>query len=135
MPDESIVLPLDTQERAVIGWLEECLEEGESFVRAQVGYEKIQPTIDSIMGKQRDLKPSMLSSTTFNYLGKCASDLASLMTDTKPFWTYKTRNRRYEQSQVNLGRLATHWWLYRHQDQRLSDAIKYCLAGASSFCN
>lgn len=133
--EEARNIPLDTWEKGVLGWLEECLDEGEAFLKAQPGFDRISQSIDAIMGKQRDLRPTQLSSTTLNQFGKCAGDLAALMTDIRPFWEYRTSNPRYSQHQANLGKLATHWWLYRHQDMRLMEVIKYCLVGASSYAH
>lgn len=135
MADERESLPPSDYEKGVLGYLNEWLEEGEPFLQAQTGYDRIQQGIDQVMGKTRDLKPSALSSTSLNQFGKCANDLASLMTDVKPFWEYRTSNSRYSTQQANMGKLATHWWLYRHQDQRLADIIKYCLVGGSSYAH
>lgn len=137
MPDESEArnIPAETWEKGVLGFLEEALEEGEAYLKAQVGYERISQSIDMIMGKQRDLKPSMLSTTSYPHGAKCAADLAAMMTDTRPFWEYRVSNPRYQQWQSNLGKLATHWWVYRHQDMRLSEVIKYALVGASSYAH
>lgn len=135
MPNEATAIPLESWERGVLGWLEEALEEGEASLKAEAGYDKTSQAIDGIMGKQRDLRPSSLSSTSLNQFGKCAQDLAALMTDVKPFWEYRTSNPRYSTHQANLGKLATHWWLYRHQDMRLMDVIKYALVGGSSYAH
>src|SRR5690349_12457906 len=137
MPDErdSASIPVETWEKGVLGFLENALEEGEAFLKACTGYERISQSIDMIMGSMRDIRPTQLSSTMLNQFGKCAQDLAALMTDTKPFFEYRTSNPRYSQQQANLGKLATHWWLYRHQDMRLTEVIKYALVGASSYAH
>jgi hypothetical protein len=133
--DDSSNIPQSDQEKNVLGFLEEALEEGESFVKAQENYDKIAPAIDMINGRQRDLRPTTLSSTQYNYAGKCGGDLVAMLTDTKPFWEYRTANRLYADHEANLGKLATHWWLSRHQDMRLADMLAYYAVGATSYAH
>lgn len=135
MADVTGEMPIEGWEKGVLAWLTEAIEEGEAFLKSQPGYDLISRSIDTIMNKKTDVRPAALSTTRLNQFGKCAEDLAAMMTDVKPFWEYRTNNPRYSQMQVNLGKLATHWWLSRHMDMRLMDTIKYALPGATSYAH
>src|SRR5262252_1312808 len=97
MADSSLAPPADQEyEHRVVGYFKEALEEGDAFLRAQKGYNRIGDTITSIMGEQQDLRVTSLSSVTANHVGKIALDITAGLTDVKPFWEYKTFNKRYE---------------------------------------
>jgi len=124
-------IPISDNESFVLGFVKEAIEEGDSFLKAQFGYSKIDDTIKAIMGEDKDLKVAALSTTTSNRTGKIATDLVSLLTDIKPFWEYKTENSKYEQQQIILGKLSTGWYRRRSIDQRLAGAVRYCMAAAT----
>jgi hypothetical protein len=129
-------IPPALQEQSVLGWLREAVTEGESFLKSQKGYNRISETMDAVMGEQGLLERSdRLSSTSANFLGKIALDLAAGMTDTKAFWEYRTFNPRYSDHADQFGKLAQHWYLQRFIDMRWADAIKYYLAGGTGWAH
>ena len=125
-------IPPSGYEKAILGWAQEALSEGEAFLKAQTGYSKISQTINTIMGDgETAARSSDLSSTSSNHISKIALDLASGLTDTKPFWDFTTKDKKYEQQAVNLNGLSEQWWMRRFIDLRFSDCIKFSLAGAT----
>jgi hypothetical protein len=62
---------------AVLQWAEQALNEGEAFLKSQVGYNDFDTTVSMIMGddKSGDARPSILSSLSTNQFGKIALDL------------------------------------------------------------
>lgn len=132
MSDSSI--PQSGYEKQFLGWASEAISESEGFLRAQTGYSKIGPTIDIIMGEGDLLAKSCeLSNTSSNHIGKIALDLASGLTDTKPFWEYTTKNTKYEQQAINANKMSERWWQSRFIDLRFVDVIKYSLAGGTGW--
>ena len=130
-----LTAPPSDQEKQVLGFIGEAIDEGDAFVRSQEGYDKIGECMDMIMGKSRDVRSSTLSSTTCNRFGKNFADLSALQTDVKPFWEYRTYNRRFEPSQVILGKLATAWYTGQQIDMRFGDVVKYANVGGTSYAN
>jgi hypothetical protein len=120
-------------ENDVLKFIQTAVEEGDAFLRSQVGYDKITEVIDAIFNKSSDLRSDKLSSTTANYLGKIVLDLAAGMTDVRPFWEYRTANHRFDHQVDIYGRLSEHWWLQRQADMRFVDAIKYICAAGTAF--
>lgn len=115
--------------KEIIGFAHEAVQQGDAFMRSQRGYEKCGESIDSIMSIERNPRATPLSSMQANHIGKIALDLASSLTDTKPFWDYRTPpGSSFEQAGVNLGKLSQHWYLQRFIDMRQCDVIKYALA-------
>jgi len=128
-------VPEEDYEYKVLGWCNEAIQEGDAFLKTQVGYDKINETIAAVMGQNRDLKTSSLSLTTSNHLGKIATDLAALMTDVKPFWDFRTYNPRLEKYAEIFGKLSSAWYLQRGIDTRFSECIKYWEAAATAWAH
>jgi hypothetical protein len=119
---------------AVLGWANDALSEGESFLKSQRGYDQIGVQIDYIMGDySRDMIPGSFSKLVDNRFGKIALDFAGAMTDIKPFWEYKTENKRFEQQQVMAGKLTKGWWTRRLIDLKFTDCIKYAEVAGSGY--
>ena len=128
-----ITPPAFEQEAEILGYISEALEEGDAFLRSQRGFSKISESISMIMGDAQELRSPSLSSTTSNHFGKVAADLSALLTDVKPMWEYRTYNRRYEPTQVNLGKLSTAWFTSQHIDMRFVECVKYATVGGTSY--
>lgn len=117
----------------VLGWLREAVEEADGFLKGQFGYDKIQTTLDSVMGEKQDLRSSMLSSVNCNLTGKAFTDLCAGLTDVKPFFEYRTYNKRFEANTAIYSKLSTHCWTQRHMGLNFTGAIQYALAGGCSY--
>jgi len=121
---------------AVLGWANDALAEGESFLKSQVGYSQISTCIDYIMGDySRDMVPGSFSKLIDNRFGKIALDFAGAMTDIKPFWNYTTQNKRYEQQAVLGNKFTKHWWTSRLIDLKFCDCIKYAEVAGSGYAH
>ncbi|HKT90149.1 MAG TPA: hypothetical protein VJQ59_17010 [Candidatus Sulfotelmatobacter sp.] len=124
----------DKYEKALMGFCQEAIQEGDAYLKAQRGYEKIAESIQTIMGTDENVRATPLSRTTSNHVGKIALDLRSMLTDTKPFWEYRTpAGSRFEKTGTNLGKLSQHWYLNSQADMRQGDVISYALAAGCGY--
>lgn len=119
----------------VLSWVHELLEEGRAFIEAQPGYDRIEPTIEAIMGLNEPERPKNLSMVRSNEIGKIATILSASLSDIKPFWEYRTKNAYYDESVRILAGLSEHWYLERSIDRKLGAAAKYSLAAGSGYTN
>jgi hypothetical protein len=62
-----------------------------------------------------------------------ALDMVAAQTDLKPFWDYKTYNKKFETQAQISNKLASAWWMGRHVTMRFADLIKFCLPMGSSY--
>lgn len=122
---------------ALLDWANLAMSEGLSFLQSQPGYSSIDDIIKAINGTTYEdkLRPQAISQLNLNHMGKVALDLASSLTDIKPFWEYKTNNEKFEQQAQMGNKLATAWWLNRLADLRFCDVIKYALAAGSGYAH
>lgn len=123
----------DSYERDVIGFVNECLEEGDAFLRGQKNYNRISEAQKMIEEARMASGPRGLSSTEANHTAKAAMQLVSAMTDTRNFWEYRTFNRRYEKQTQILGKWSIHLWLNRQWDMRFSDMLRIITYAGTSY--
>lgn len=129
-------IPPNEDEKKVLEWANEAVQEGTAFLMSQPGYSKIETSMDYIMGDfSGKVKPSVLSRVRSNRFGKIALDLAASMTDIKPFWEYRTHNKRFDQQAILGNKLAQAWWMNRHIDLKFADVIKWGLVAGSGYAH
>ena len=131
-------IPVDaSQDARTLGWLMEAMQESEGFLKAQDGYEQIQPSIDAIKGWGASATNplSKLSQVKSNRIGKLASDYSALLTNIKPFWEYKTDNERLQKQAMINGKLSTEWYYNRQIDLRFGDMTRYSSVAGCSYAN
>lgn len=133
MPDDKIPPNAEGYAYRVTGWLKEGIEEADSFLRAQKGYNQIDDAIAFIMSDEPGLRSSFLSSTRCNQTSKAFFDMTAGMTDIKPFWEYRTYNKRFEKTTSIYGKLSTNCWIQRQMDFQFMYAVQYALSGGTSY--
>ena len=120
----------------VLGWATEAIQEGENFLRSQVGFDKIPDVIANIMGDYSgDVTQSSLSDLVDNRLGKISTDLVSCLTDVKPFWEFRTNNKQFEEQAQLGGKLSLGWFLSRNIDLKFADVVRWNLPGGSGYAH
>jgi len=133
---DTLPIPIDASDDAkTLGWLMEAMQESEGFIKAQDGYDQIQPAIDAIKGNQPGNPLSKLSQARSNRIGKIASDISALLTNTKPFWEYKTDNDKFQKQAMINGKLSTEWYYNRQIDLRFGDMTRYYAVAGSSYAH
>lgn len=133
MPDDKIPHSSESYGYRVVGWLREASQESDEFLRGQTGYGKIEDTITAIMGVSSDLRSAALSGTECNQIAKVFFDMSAGLTDVKPFWEYRTYNKRFEAHCSIYGHLSEHAWLQRQMDMAFLACNQYAIAGGTSY--
>lgn len=133
MPDDKVPPSAENYGYRVIGWCKEAIEESDGFLRGQQGYNKCDEAIQAIMGQQTDFRSATLSGTTCNLIGKTFLDMTAGLTDVKPFWEYRTYNKRFESHCAIYGKLSTHSWMQRQMDMSFMYGIQYALSCGSTY--
>ena len=120
---------------AVLSWLTDALAEGESFLRAQRGYNDIDRIIDTIMGDGDTARIGTSSPLSINQFGKIALDLKSAECDIKPFWDYRVTNKNFEQQAQLSQKLAKSWWTRRFIGMRMNELLSYANAAGTGYAH
>jgi len=130
-------LPEQKNPRGIHDWCGLAVQEGQAFLESQPGFASIDETWRAVMGTTYEdkLRQNSISQLNLNHMGKIGLDLASSLTDIKPFWQYKTNNARFE-PQAEMGqKLAASWWNKRLIDLKFCDVIKHSIVAGSGYAH
>lgn len=133
MPDDLVPQSTDSYGYRVIGWCKEANEEADSFLKGQQGYNKCEEAVSAVMGLTADLRSATLSSTECNQISKTFFDMASGITDVKPFWEYRTYNKRFEKNCSIYGHLSENSWITRQMDMAFFHGAQYAIACGTTY--
>lgn len=122
-------------EHYMLGFISEAVQEADSFLKSMPNYDKIDKTERQIHSERADSMNSSLSSVQANHIDKAGAQLVSGMTDTRPFWEYRTFNPNYTKQTEIFGKISLHLWLQRAWDMRLTDMIWGCNSGGTSYAH
>ena len=136
MRESYIPSPADEHyERSILGFIQEAVQESESFLKAQPNYDKIDKSRRAIHSSRGVSMTSGLSDAEANHTAKAAIQLTASLTDTRPFWEYRTFNPNVKKTVEILGKIATHLWLQNFWDMGQTDMIRGCCTGGSSYAH
>lgn len=136
MRDSAIPSPADDNyHNDILGFVSEVVQESDAFLRAQPNFDKIEKSKRSIHSSRTDSLTSGLSSIEANHVAKAAVQLTAALTDTRPFWEYRTFNPNVKRTTEILGKIATHLWLQLFWDMRQADMIRGCCTGGTAYAH
>ncbi|KKK53271.1 hypothetical protein LCGC14_3096460, partial [marine sediment metagenome] len=99
-------------------------------------FSDIQKILDMVMGDfGPDKQHTDLSRITDNRFAKTFFNLSAAMTDTKPFWDYRTYNKKFESQATIANKLSAAWYYTRNIDLRQLGVVQYALAGGSGYAH
>jgi hypothetical protein len=118
----------------VFGWLQERVAEGERVLRADPSYNRSEELIADLMGDQPTGKhrSNPEHSVVLNQTRKAVNTHASLLTDLRPLWEYRTKNDDYQEHAAVFNDLLLTWWLQTFADLELADGVRYAATIGSS---
>src|SRR5215471_7870784 len=134
MRDDKVPPNADSYGYRVLGWCKEAMQESDEFLRSQIGYKKCDESINQIMSIEDNLRTTALSSTTINQSAQAFFDMCAGLTDIKPFWEYRTYNKRYESHTSIYGKLSQHVWMQRAMDMSFYYGVQYALSCGTTYC-
>jgi hypothetical protein len=119
-----------------LGWIREAVVEGDRLNRDDPSYERAELTMRYVVGEQRrdpsEDQVKYLPKMTINESRKVVQAHASVLTDLKPVWNYKSDNPLFEQHGQLLDKLIIAWYLRTSADLELGNWVKYAAAAGTA---
>ncbi len=117
----------------VYDWCLTKIAEGERINKEDPTYDRASLLISDLMGDQDTGKHTDPSHrVVINQTKKAINTHASLLTDLRPMWEYRTQNERYKQHAAANNDLLLGWWVQAQADMELADACRYAETIGSS---
>ena len=122
----------ETRDGQILTWCNTKFNEAREFLQAQIGYDKIDLAEKAIFAFENQTSASYapggarrLSQTRINAVAKTAEDITAMLTDTRYFWNYTTKNPKYQKQMDNANAEAEQWYIDNNIDLRIGDVIRY----------
>ncbi len=123
--------PAAASEDRILGWSDECVEQGMAWLKSQRGYGDFRAALDTISGKDVVLTTaSYRSQINPNRLKRNIREIISVMSQLRPFWGYHSDNKAYKSQAEMMNQVARAWYLEHHGNA----AVKECLQWAAVTC-
>jgi hypothetical protein len=125
------VPPAATPPERRLGWLNECTESGQAWLKSQRGTEDFKAAIDTIAGRSSGPQPAKYRSRlNSNHLKRNVREVVGTLAKLRPLWGYASDNPAYAASAQMFNLYTRAWWLETSADL----AIREALAWASTTC-
>ena len=124
--------PRNPGDTRVLGWLREAISDGDRLNRADPAYDRADVGMRYITGDQRQdptaAAIAYLPKMTINESRKVVQAHASVLTDLKPVWSYKSFNPLFQEQGNLLNQLVIAWYISNMADLELGNWVKGALA-------
>lgn len=129
------ILPVGTS-GPILGWLKECVSEGEGVMQNDPGWKEMDRNMDYISGRQKALavtqdRPPYVSHVVLNETRRSHRRHTSALTDIKPVYAFRTPNPNFQTHSLLLNNLTAVWWMNTFADLSLADGAQYAFAAGS----
>jgi hypothetical protein len=122
--------PSAVSESYRLGFLNESVEQGQSWVKSQRGARDFTRALDVISG--RDTAASQAadyrSKLSPNRLKRNCREVIGALSDLRPMWGYHSDNSSYESQAEMMNRVTRAWYLEAFADLSIKEALQYAAA-------
>lgn len=119
----------------IVGWIRDAVIEGDRINRDDPSFERAEIGMRYVVGEQRQdpatAPLAYLPKMTINESRKVVQAHASVLTDLKPVWNYKTNNVQFQAQGQQLDRLIIAWYVNTLADIELGNWVKYSAAAGT----
>jgi hypothetical protein len=117
--------PQDAKDSTKLGWLQEAVQDGRSFLRSQRPYQNIDQAIDEISGLRQDKFSKKLSKVWVNRPKREIREVIDTLSNLRDSWRYDTDNNKWHSQATKLTKLKTAWWFSTFADMSIKEALAW----------
>lgn len=130
------VPPAAVPESRKIGWLNETIEEGQAWLRAQRGYSDYRKALDVFAGKDTNTRPiaAYRSHLNPNRLKRNVKEVVGTLAKLRPMWGYHSDNSAYSSAAAMFNKVSRAWYLEAMADRSVREALQYSAGGGRGWC-
>ena len=125
MPNEFICPSQNALEDSRLAWLKHAVEEGQTFLENQTGYEDIKKGKEIIAGLFNTKLPEQLSRVNVNLQKRLIRDVVATMSNLRPLWGYSTDNKQLDKQAETLNMLLVGWYQSTFADRGIRKGLQY----------
>ena len=122
--------PQPASEDRIIGWLNDCTEEGQAWIKSQRGYTTSwRRALDVIAGRDTILTTAAYRShVNPNRLKRNIREVIGTLAKLRPMWGYNSENSAYKSQAQMMNVVTRAWYLRAFADRSIKEALAYAAA-------
>lgn len=122
-----------SQAQRILAWMNECIQEGEMFLKGQSGYRFVDTSHRIMADIGFDELPRTLSKASKNFVKKDIRELVGTLANPRPISSFESQNKDYTDQAdiVNKGYMS--WYLANFADRRLREALQYAAVEGTGY--
>lgn len=109
----------------ILSWVTECVQEGDWFLRGQMGYQFVDTSYRIMTDKGFVELPETLSKVSKNFVKRDVRELVGTLANPRPIASYLTENQKYLKPNDILNKGYLHWNNACFSDRKLRKALQY----------
>ena len=124
------VPPQAAAEDKIIGWLNEAVEEGQTWIKNQRGYGDFRRALNVISGIDTgaDAGAAYRSKVNPNRLKRNTREIVGTLAKLRPMWGYHSDNKAFKSQAEMMNKVTKALYLENFFDIAIKDALKYAAA-------
>jgi hypothetical protein len=111
-----------------LGWLQECQEQGQAWLRSQRGFTDFRKALDVISGIVGNQATKYRSNLNTNHLKRNIREVVGTMAKLRPLWGYSSDNPAFAPNAQLFNLYVRAWYLESFADVKIKEALQYAAA-------
>lgn len=121
------------QAQRILAWMNECVQEGEMFLKGQSGYKFVDTSHRLMADIGFDELPRTLSKASKNFVKKNVRELVGTLSNPRPLASFKTDNPDWEDQAEIVNKGYLHWYLASFADRRIREALQFAAVEGTGY--
>lgn len=113
-----------------IGWLDDCTEDGQSWLKSQRGYSDFRKALDTLSGRDGAARPPAVyrSQLNPNRLKRDVREVIGTLAKLRPMWGYYSENKGFADQAQMFNQVSKAWYLKTFADRKIREALQFAAA-------
>jgi len=121
------------QAQRILAWMNECVQEGEMFLKGQSGYRFVDTSHRIMADIGFSEVPRTLSKASKNFVKRNVRELVGTLANPRPIASYKSDNEDWEAQADILNKAYLHWYLASFADRRIREALQFAAVEGTGY--
>jgi hypothetical protein len=113
--------------------MNECIQEGEIFLRGQSGYRFVDTSHRIMADIGFDELPRTLSKNSKNFVKRNIRELVGTLANPRPIASFKTDNKDWDGQAEIINKGYLHWYLAAFADRKLREALQFAAVEGTGY--
>src|SRR5215813_7250910 len=122
-----------SQAQRILAWMNECIREGEMFLKSQTGYRFVDSSHRILADIGFDELPRTLSKASKNFVKKGLREIVGTLSNPRPISSFVSDNKDWANQADILNKGNMNWYLSTFADRKLREALQFAGAEGTGY--